>query len=332
MHQQFFPKVLRTVQTRNCSPQLCLSKITGGVAAKSTVASPTHLIVRASTIRWNSSIPRSDATYKGSRIDFRPKRIILLRHGESDGNIDEAAYVDTADWCINLTAKGKQQAQDAGKRIRDVVGEDGKLVFYFSPYERTRQTLDTITNYVQEESIISIREEPRISEQQFGNFQNVQEVINAKSERHRFGRFYYRFPSGEAGLDVYSRVSSFISTLVRDCHQYKHNNYDLENMNVVIITHGLTLRLFLMRWFQFSVKEFEQSENPGNAELTILNKKTSSDGQHKWYELEQDARKALNLPDSCGIPKNVLLHSLSDRYEEDEEALRITGSGDKWHF
>ena len=29
------------------------------------------------------------------------------------------------------------------------------------------------------------------------------------------------------------------------------------NLNLCIVTHGLTLRLFLMRWLQFSVDEFE---------------------------------------------------------------------------
>lgn len=70
------------------------------------------------------------------------------------------------------------------------------------------------------------------SEQQIGNFQNVQQVLDAKSERSKFGRFFYRFPSGEAGLDVYSRVSSFIPTLVRDCNQYRSAGHDLDNMNI----------------------------------------------------------------------------------------------------
>jgi hypothetical protein len=79
--------------------------------------------------------------------------------------------------------------------------------------------------------IVGVREEPRISglfislrsspspepllEQQFGNFQNGEAMLNAKFERSNFGRFYYRFPEGEAGLDVYNRVTSFIATLFR---------------------------------------------------------------------------------------------------------------------
>ena len=63
-------------------------------------------------------------------------------------------------------------------------------------------------------------------------------VADAKAERSKFGRFFYRFPSGEAGLDVYNRVSSFIPTLVRDCTQYDIAGHDLDNLNIVIVTHG----------------------------------------------------------------------------------------------
>ena len=57
---------------------------------------------------------------------------------------------------------------------------------------------------VSKNQIWGVREEPRIAEQQFGNFQNVDEVRKAKTERKKFGRFFFRFPNGESGLDVYS--------------------------------------------------------------------------------------------------------------------------------
>lgn len=43
------------------------------------------------------------------------------------------------------------------------------------------------TNY-----IVGVREEPRLTEQQFGNFQNLATIVTSKAERARFGRFYYR--------------------------------------------------------------------------------------------------------------------------------------------
>ena len=206
-----------------------------------------------------------------------------------------------------LTPYGRKQAYIAGEQLKALIGDE-QLFCYYSPYKRTKETVGELCKHLREDSIISIREEPRISEQQFGNFQNVEQVIQAKQERHEFGRFYYRFKSGEAGLDVYSRVSSFISTLVRDCQQYQKAGYDLDNINVVIVTHGLSLRLFLMRWFQFSVEEFEASENPKNAQLIVMKKKCVEG--HRWYELAPEHRAALCLPETCGVPKNVQLHGL----------------------
>ncbi len=94
----------------------------------------------------------------------RPTRIILVRHGESMGNVDESAYVKTPDWKVPLTEKGRQQASDAGEKLADIIG-DGQVFFYYSPYKRTRETVDGLLEHIDKEQIISIREEPRISEQ-----------------------------------------------------------------------------------------------------------------------------------------------------------------------
>ena len=141
--------------------------------------------------------------------DFRPRRIILLRHGESLGNADESAYVTTADWRIPLTDLGIEQAVEAGRCLREKIEENSKVVFYHSPYLRTKQTLDELLPHFSDSEILSCLEEPRICEQQIGNFQNVQQVLDAKKERSKFGRFFYRFPSGECG----QTSSAFMLTL-----------------------------------------------------------------------------------------------------------------------
>ena len=99
-------------------------------------------------------------------------------------------------------------------------------------------------------NIVGMRQEPRIVEQQFGNFQNPKKVRTAKAERRTFGRFFFRFPNGEAGLDVYNRVSSFLATLARDLQGLSDHQVPMDDLNVLIVTHGLTLRLLLMRYFQ----------------------------------------------------------------------------------
>ena len=136
-----------------------------------------------------------------------------------------------------MTGQGQLQAQHAGRLLRERIPKDDKIAFYYSPYMRTKETLDEVMSNFDGHSIISCLEEPRISEQQIGNFQNVEEVLSAKRERSKFGRFYYRFPKGEAGLDVYSRVSSFIPTLIRDCIRHRESGVNLDNLNVVSKCH-----------------------------------------------------------------------------------------------
>ena len=96
---------------------------------------------------------------------------------------------------------------------------------------------------------------------------------------------------------------------MRDCTQHDIGGHDLDNMNVVIVTHGLALRLFLMRWFQWSVHDFELSRNPDNCELIIMNK-IKDDSDHAWMELEEKNRISLDLPESCEVPRNVHVHRL----------------------
>lgn len=145
-----------------------------------------------------------------------PKRIILMRHGESAGNIDAGAYATTPDHKIPLTEEGRAQAREAGKKMRALIstksggacGENWRVYFYVSPYERTRTTLREVGKGFSRKRVIGVREECRIREQDFGNFQVEERMRVVKETRERFGRFFYRFPEGESAADVYDRVSS----------------------------------------------------------------------------------------------------------------------------
>lgn len=131
-----------------------------------------------------TSVPRKH----GMKI---PKRIILIRHGESTGNIDENVYTTVPDWKVPLTENGKIQAVETGKRVKQLIGDD-PVSIYCSPYLRTKQTLLGVLSELTSNRIISAREEPRITEQQFGNFQNYEDMGKYKECRNEFGRFYYR--------------------------------------------------------------------------------------------------------------------------------------------
>lgn len=106
------------------------------------------------------------------------------------------------------------------------------------------------------------REEPRIREQEWGHFRDLADYDRTVVNRDAYGTFYYRIPEGESGADVYDRVSDFFGTLHRD-----FGKPDFPE-NALIVTHGMTLRLFLMRWFHWTVEDFEQLANPGNCQLS----------------------------------------------------------------
>lgn len=104
----------------------------------------------------------------------RPRRIILVRHGQSEGNVDESVYTRVPDPKIGLTPKGWRDAEECGLRIRDLVAGDGaddwKVYFYVSPYRRTLETLRGLGKAFERSRIAGVREEPRVREQDFGTF------------------------------------------------------------------------------------------------------------------------------------------------------------------
>lgn len=102
---------------------------------------------------------------------------------------------------------------------------DDTLHFFTSPYRRTRETtegiLETLTSDDPSPSpfprrSIKVYEEPRLREQDFGNFQPCSaEMERMWQERADYGHFFYRIPNGESAADAYDRVSGFNESLWR---------------------------------------------------------------------------------------------------------------------
>jgi len=147
------------------------------------------------------------------------------------------------------------QAEEAGRRLRSMLRPDDTLQFYTSPYLRTRETtegiLKTLTGEDPEQGPspfpmhkIKVYEEPRLREQDFGNFQPCSaEMERMWQERADYGHFFYRIPNGESAADAYDRVSGFNESLWR-----QFGETDFPSV-CVLVTHGLMTRIFLMKWF-----------------------------------------------------------------------------------
>ena len=131
-------------------------------------------------------------------------------------------------------------------------------IIYCSPLVRAVQTAAPFMGISHK-----VHYDPRLREQEWGNFQQAL-TKDVRKERYKFGTFFYRFPHGESGADVYDRISSFFETMYRD---FEKPDFP---PNVLISTHGLTAKVFLMRWFHWSVEQFEYYDTPDNCQILVM--------------------------------------------------------------
>ncbi|TFA99352.1 Phosphoglycerate mutase-like protein [Trichoderma ghanense] len=236
----------------------------------------------------------------------KPRLIILIRHAQSEGNKNREIHQTIPDHRVKLTPEGWTQAHEAGRRLRKLLRPDDTLQFFTSPYRRTRETtegiLATLTSDDPEpspyrRSSIKVYEEPRLREQDFGNFQPCSsEMERMWQERADYGHFFYRIPDGESAADAYDRISGFNESLWR-----QFGDDDFPSV-CVLVTHGLMSRVFLMKWYHFSVEYFEDLRNINHCEFLIMRKQVNGkyhleNKLRTWSELRRERAQALALKD-----------------------------------
>ena len=194
----------------------------------------------------------------------RPKRIILIRHGNSIANNNYDILQHTPDNKIVLSEKGVQQALEAGKKLKQLVGDES-VQFYVSPYKRTRQTYEYILQSFKNnhsDCIIS----SSLREQEYGNLQS--EMDKQFEEQKHVGAFYYRFKDGESGSDVHARMSIFLQYLFRRILSIDYHAWD----NIIIVSHALTIKNFMMNFLNLPVKEYDNIKEPNNCQFWVIEK------------------------------------------------------------
>ena len=148
-----------------------------------TSGQPRPRVTREPPDDWLTSFPEKNPILSSSTVlPPRPRRIILVRHGESEGNVNETVYTRVADPKIKLTETGMAQAEECGKNIRKMIErdyvDDWKVYFYVSPYRRTLETMRCLARAFTRQRIAGWREEPRLREQDFGRYPILTDPIS----------------------------------------------------------------------------------------------------------------------------------------------------------
>ena len=179
--------------------------------------------------------------------DRWPRRLWLVRHGQSQGNVardlaHEAGHsvidLDLRDVDVPLSDLGHQQAKAAGRWFAELPESDKPDLILSSPYIRAKQTAEAIcaAGGLAGGAKPTVIDE-RLREREFGVFdrlttKGIKEQYPTEAEhRAKMGKFYHRPPGGESWADVILRLRSALNTI----------NLQFSNKSVLIVCHQVVV-------------------------------------------------------------------------------------------
>lgn len=148
-----------------------------------------------------------------------------------------------------------------------------KIKLYHSPYRRTRETTNFILKAMKP-LVSEIKEDVLLCESQHGLFDGLEDdeqeqkfpeefKLFKKTEEHN-GKFWARYPHGESPFDVAIRLRMFFQSLKED----EENGIK----DVLVICHGIVIKVFSMAWLNETPEWYENERSPGNCAIRILEK------------------------------------------------------------
>lgn len=180
--------------------------------------------------------------------------LILVRHGQSEGNVDHTVYARKKNVDIALTKQGREESRAIGRKIANLLRqfESGdrpislklnfdEMTFVSSPYLRTRQTLLEIFDVLNLLGYCHISEELLCSEQGWGEAEGTAGYDDYIESLR--GKTYIENQQGGTNRETYEREKHLREVL--DHLAYRPTRG--ENLMDVYIRAGLFLEKF--RWF-----------------------------------------------------------------------------------
>jgi broad specificity phosphatase PhoE len=166
--------------------------------------------------------------------------IVLIRHAQSLGNLDNKIYYKIPDYEVPLSEKGIKDAENLhlGKAVPLNINV---FTLYYSPFIRCIHTKNILFPEQKGE------ENPLLIERQWGTLRDIVDSKEFEADKHF--NFFYRPPNGESFFDAYQRVIMFFDMIRRN-----HDKSD----SIIIISHGEWIRLALMYLTKTSVEDFHK--------------------------------------------------------------------------
>lgn len=153
-----------------------------------------------------------------------PVELVLVRHGESLGNVADREAIaakahrldlPASDEQIDLSDEGRRQADALADHVAGLGAQEGPTVVISSPYRRARATAERALA----RHDVGVLLDERLRERELGIFDGITwygiqaDHPDESARRARVGKFYYRPPGGESWADVVLRIRSLLVEL-----------------------------------------------------------------------------------------------------------------------
>lgn len=155
-------------------------------------------------------------------------KLILVRHGQTDANVENLFSDD----CAKLTAKGIEQTKEVGKKLKKN-GEKIDMVFC-SPLERCVQTLENIlSEYCIDAPIFMSK---LIMERDFGEYSGTEADLVDKDELNEDNKM-----NKEMGVESLASLLKRVNLFLEDL------KLEEENSTVLVISHEWVIRTMIAK-------------------------------------------------------------------------------------
>ena len=176
-------------------------------------------------------------------------RILLVRHGESTGNVERTFSRDSS---IDLTDRGVSQARETGRQIAEAFAPTRIVA---SSYYRAQRTAALIAECLAGDFEIQIESDLR--ERSIGTLAGEPYSAMAAHPEYQADRYWaWRPPEGESLEDVQVRAGAVLARVAAA----------FPDEDVVLVSHGGTM-LALCAYVEGS---FERPRVAGNCEVVVV--------------------------------------------------------------
>jgi len=200
------------------------------------------------------------------------KQLILVRHGESEEDVNPTIRSHIVDSRISLTLAGRKQVTRLANALSSQIRLHKNVRLIASTTNRAVQTTQLFCSQFPDQNFEVVSED-RIRSLNWGNV-DESTIRQVEYQRYQVGVLYFQFPEGDDTKVFVGGIKNFVDELREAGKVVSYPEC------VVVFTHGFALRVVAKEAIRMSDEGFRYLANPPNCYTSSL----SFDGEEFFLE------------------------------------------------